>query len=157
MDVCWWGDPRWFDWNKEDLAGFAGLKVCCCESLRKRPEVRVLKRGKPKGIDLRSDFASWNSSSGGSAINLAFHFGVRRVVLLGFDMRIGDDGEDNWHDMHKIKGHTEDPYPRFMEAFPVIKEDAEREGMEIINSTMISKIPEDVFVKRPLEEVVNEN
>ncbi|MCP4475394.1 MAG: hypothetical protein GY821_12680 [Gammaproteobacteria bacterium] len=157
VDVCWWGDPRWFDWNKEKLSEFGGLKVCCCESLRKRPEIKVLRRGKPMGFDLRSDFISWNLSSGVAAINLAFHFGAKRIVLLGFDMSVSDDGENNWHDLHKVKDTTRDPYPRFLEAFPHIKRDAATEGVEIINSTMCSMIPEDIIPKKALVKVIHEN
>jgi hypothetical protein len=155
VDVCWWGDPPWYDWNIIGLSEFGGLKACCCKSLMNKPEVKVLKRSKdkPMGIDLRPNFVSWNKSSGSSAINLAVHFGAKKIVLLGFDMRPSDRGEDNWHDLHKVKSPYT-PYSEFLKAFPYIKKDARNLGVEIINSTMCSLISEDIFPKISLEEVV---
>lgn len=156
VDVCWFGDARWYEWNIVDLSEFGGLKACCCGALMDKPEVKVLKRGKSMGIDPRPNFVSWNRSSGGSAINLAVHFGAKRIVLLGFDMKPSDNqGENNWHNLHKVKAHY-NSFPRFLEAFPHIGKDAEDLSIEIINSTMCSLIPEDIFSKIPLEEVVGE-
>lgn len=153
VDVCWWSDPCWYEWNVVDLSEFGGLKACCCRALIDKPGVKVLNRGKSMGIDHRTNFISWNRSSGGSAINLAVHLGAKRIVLLGFDMKPSDDkGEDNWHNLHKVKKYP--PYHRFLESFPHIKKDAGNLGVEIINSTMCSLIPEDIFPKIPLEEVV---
>ena len=154
VDVCWFGDVRWFDWNKEELKKFKGLVACCCPRLADKNDwVKVLSRGKPQGIEPRPDFISWNKSSGGSAINLAIHFGVRRVVLLGYDMKPNEDGKDNWHDNHKVKNNTTLPYPRFLQSFPIIVRDAERMGVEIINTSMDSLIDEKYVRKMPLEEV----
>ncbi len=155
VDVCWWGDPRWFDWNEKELAEFGGLKVCCCASLMQRQGVKVVRRGKPMGLELRPDFISWNKSSGGSGVDLAVHLGASKVVLLGFDMHYEEKtGNNNWHDLHKVKQHSFDPYPRFMESFAHIRKDAQERGVEMINSTMNSSIPEACIKKKPLEEVI---
>ena len=57
-------------------------------------------RGKPAGIETRAGFVSWNSNTGVSAISLAYHLGVRTIVLLGFDMKNDADGNSNYHDDH---------------------------------------------------------
>ena len=158
VDACWFGDPRFYDWNQKELDEFKGLKACCCAPIKDRGlGIHVLRRGKPDGLDPRPDFVSWNKSSGGSAISFAVHLGVRKIVLLGFDMKPSEEGEDNWHNYHKIKGNVKNPYPRFLRAFPHIRRDAKEMGIEIINCTMNSEIPEGVFPKIPLEEVVNVN
>lgn len=156
IDVCWFGDARWFDWNKEELSKFKGLIICCCPRLAdKNKWVKVLLRGKPQGIEARPDSISWNKNSGGSAINLAVHFGVKRIVLLGFDMKPDKDtGNDNWHDYHETKNNTSLPYARFLQSFPIIMRDAERMGVEIINSTMCSLIEERIVPKVALEDVL---
>jgi hypothetical protein len=41
----------------------------------------------------------WGSNSGFHALNLAIQFGAKRVVLVGYDMRI--DQGINWHGGHK--------------------------------------------------------
>lgn len=41
-----------------------------------------------------------NGNSGFQALNLAFLFGARRIILLGFDMKAAPDGRRHWHDEH---------------------------------------------------------
>lgn len=159
VDICWFGDERWLEWNREKLSEFKGLKMCCVESLAKdleRKEIKALHRGKPQGIERRSDHVSWNNNSGFSAINLAVHLGVKTIILLGFAMKVGKDKEHNWHNHHLIKGHDPIPYFKFLDSLPVIKKDAKELGITIINSTMDSDIEERFIPRMPLEEVVNE-
>ena len=162
VDIVWFGDPPWFDWNEEKLAEFGGLKACCCEKMRfDQPAIKVLERGKKMGLEDGKNYRtriSWNWSSGGSAVNLATLLGASKVVLLGFDMKPDDKGRNWWHNLHKNKLDlsVRDPYPMYMESFEHIAEDAKTLGVEIVNSTMCSIIPEDWIPKRPLEEVVSE-
>lgn len=156
VDVCWFGDSQWYDNHRERLEQFPGMRVHCCNRHADRPGTKRIMRGKPVGIDPRPSFIAWNGNSGASAINLAYHFGAKRVVLLGFDMKFGDLGENNWHNDHKLpsrKGrHPWDPYPGFLKNFPDIKRDADRLGFEIFNATPDSAL--DVFPKVKLEEVL---
>ena len=41
-----------------------------------------------------------NGNSGMGAINLAYLFGARRILLLGMDMKLGPKGEKHWHGDH---------------------------------------------------------
>ena len=97
VDICWFGDERWFEWNRRKLLEFGNIKACCVDKFvtQERPGVKALSRGKPQGIDKRIDHISWNNNSGFSAINLAVHLGVKTIVLLGFAMK-EDDG--SWDD-----------------------------------------------------------
>ena len=98
VDIVWFGDPPWFDWNEEKLAEFGGLKACCCEKMRfDQPAIKVLERGKKMGLEDGKNYRtriSWNWSSGGSAVNLATLLGATKVVLLGFDMKPDDKGRN---------------------------------------------------------------
>lgn len=156
VDIVWWGDPRWFEWNEEDLANFGGLKACCCDIMLKVPNsgVKVLDRGCKQGLEERESYISWNWSSGGSAINLATLLGASKVVLLGFDMQPDKEGRYWWHDMHKVKSFSKEPYDHYITSFEFIRRDADRLGIELVNSTMCSRIPEEYVSKKPLEEVI---
>ena len=155
VDVCWFGDNRWWEWNREKLRDFGGLKVCCCSGLKNRIDLKLLSRNgnKSEGIGENPYYVSWNRSTGASAINLAYHFGAKKIVLLGFDMK-RVEGKDNWHDNHKIK-HTKTtpPYNRYLQAFIAISKDAKTLGVEIINCSMDSAITQ--FDKVSLEEVLS--
>lgn len=154
VDVCWFGDTRWYDWNRPKLLDFPNIKACCCPALGKppRPGIKVLKRINVPGLTRDAQSVSWNRSSGSSAISLAVHFGVKRIVLLGFDMDT-KRGAHNWHSNHKVKGHSPtSPYSRFLKPFDAIAKDAKDMGVEIVNCNMDSKITQ--FPKMPLTEAV---
>jgi len=149
VDVCWFGDEQWFWWHRESLKDFRGLLVTTVadKKLINIDRVLCVHRGKPIGIETRPRYVSWNKSSAGSAINLAYHLGATTIVLLGMDMRRVDD-KANWHDDHPAP--QKDPYARFLKAFPLIKADAEKLGLKIINCTPGSAITQ--FPIMPLED-----
>lgn len=156
IDISWFGDSRWFEWNKNKLSQFPGLKACCCPHMVKKSKeigVKVLQRGKSLGLDPNSCRVSWNHTSGSSAISLAANLGARKIVLLGFDMHISNQVDHNWHENHKVQlKDKNDPYPRFLNAFEQIAEDAEKRGIEIINCSMNSTIKQ--FPKITFKEVI---
>lgn len=39
-------------------------------------------------------------NSGAAAVSLASHFGARRIILLGYDVKYGPNGEKHWHGDH---------------------------------------------------------
>ena len=150
VDICWFGDGRWWGWHADKLKEFPGLiATCCVRLLDKDPRLRVVRRGKPRGIEKKKDQIAWNSNSGGSVINLAYHLGAKRLVLLGYDMRrVGDKA--NWHDEHPAP--EKNPYNRFMKRFESIAQDARKLGFEIINATPGSALT--YFPMMRLEDLV---
>lgn len=153
-DCAWWKTMRNSEGlgHKAMLAKWGGLKVHPCKNGCVPAGVHILnRRNRPFGIQRSPDRVAWNLSSGACAINLAVHFGVARIVLLGFDMRrIGD--EHNWHREHGQRPAKFDPYPRHLEPFAAIARDLKAMAVECINATPGSAIecfpirdPEDIF------------
>jgi hypothetical protein len=132
--VLFWGDCSWLDQNYADVMAFCGLRVTCCERQTKVPGVLVVKRQRGQyGISNDPATILWNSSSGAAAINLAYHFGVSKIVLLGYDMR-RIDGRNNYHNDYPPP-RTEDPYERFLRPFPAIAAALKAKHVEVINAT----------------------
>jgi len=131
VDVCLFGDIQWFHWNLESLRRFGGLVVSAHPGTWPA-WVKPMLRGKPEGIETRRGFLSWNRSSGGAAVNLAVHLGAKRIVLIGYDMRLVD-GKKNWHNKHKERPH--DPFERFLRPWKLIRADCAKLGVEIFNAT----------------------
>jgi hypothetical protein len=149
VDVCWFGDKKWWGWHKDRLIK-EKRKVATCNMKIKGETNHWWKHYKRKGtgINTNSGEIAWNKSSGASAINFAYHMGYRKIVLLGFDMqRI--NGVKNWHTEHKEKDHS--PFKRHLICFPQIAKDAEKLGVQIINATPGSAIKN--FPVMTLEEV----
>lgn len=145
VDCCYFGDSRWYDWNKDALKNFGGLKVTsfgrevsCRKGL---PGIHKISREHTLGISKKNNVIFWNRSSGASAINLAYHFGAKIIVLLGFDMKMKGDMH-NWHSQHK-RFHIppNDIYSnRFIKVFGKISKDANTLGITILNATPDSAI-----------------
>jgi len=154
VDVCWFGDSNWYKQHHYELRTFPGLKICCQPQLEDDPGARaegikVIARGQPEGLERRKGYVCWNRSSGASAINLAVIFGAKRIILLGFDMRV-INGTKNWHKDHRSQDH--DPFERFLQPFPAIKRDAEKMKVEILNATPDSGL-KDLFPYVTLSEI----
>jgi len=163
IPVTYFGDcPFWRrHGNERALADFLGLKVTCCEDAAQRPHfdrlgIKMLKREYvPHGISRDPHVLRFNFQSGGAAINLAAHFGVRRIVLFGYDMR-DVDGHGSWHDWYgqpkPKKGKVKGRYDKFLRPFPMIARDLERLRIEVVNATPGSILPQFPIVN--LEDVL---
>lgn len=158
VDFTWFGDQRWYEWNKKVLeeSGMTSDRLfTCAMSLEDDPGLYCFKRGKPVGIENKLGQVAWNRNSGGSAINFAYHLGAKKIILIGFDMKRGVGGRTNWHDNHKARNtNPEGMYRRYNDAFKYIKSDADKLGLVIINTSLDSAIIE--LDKMTLEEALYE-
>lgn len=151
VDVCWFGDERWYQWNKEKLRHYQGILFGCPPNSHKIVKVINVLRSDICGISPSPDRIYWNKSSGGSAINLAYHLGATKIVLLGYDMHVVDD-RHNWHSNHKHIPRNDIYERRFIPPFEKIAQDADRIGLEIINATPNSALT--VFPHKRLEDLI---
>jgi len=165
IDVVIFGDNGFFLREQVELARFPGIKVSCAPAARSESWVKFLERDltHPKGISHNPRKVSWGGNTGAAAINLAAHTGAKRIMLLGFDMKLNSNNNQHWHDLYK-KGPVlkQDqrrlrklPFDRHLSTFPVIAEDAKRMKIEIINVCPDSEIP--FFPKMTLKELLYDN
>jgi len=134
IDVLFFGDQRWFAGYRDLLGGFGGLKVTRYEGHAREPGVlSVAYKSDRYGICTDPASVCWNLNSGACAINLAVHFGVKKIVLLGFDMRrVGT--ERNWHSKHANE-RSDGTYESYLTVFPDIRHDLDALGVECVNAT----------------------
>ena len=152
IDMVFWGDKRWYLTNRLELAKFKGLKVTCHPYFNtpqsKAENIKHVAKdnNKPKGISDRSNSASWNSNSGSAAISVAANMGVTSIVLVGFDMKLGEDDWQHCHSEYSPTGRKgindvkKLPFHRHMNGFPFIARDAYTRGITIINASPDSAI-----------------
>ena len=95
--------------------------------------------GRPTGVRT-------GGSDGYQAINFAFHFGAKRIVLLGYDMKFGADGQAHWRleERSTEKG--------FRPAFVGLATALRKANVEVINATPGSGL--DVFPAAALDTVL---
>lgn len=162
IDLVFFGDRGWFFENRHKVAEFTGLKVTCSGHLRKpqyqKENIKFVgkDRTRPKGISRHPSLVSWNLNSGAAAISVAAHMGVKRIVLLGFDMKLGSDHRQHFHSEYGTRGSRLNakklPFDRHLKGFHFIKIHAKKMGIEIINASPDSSITE--FRKMSVKEVI---
>lgn len=85
--------------------GFGGLKISQDDKCpRFFPDVKVVRCEKSYGVDSKLlvgklGLIGWASNGGFQALNLAVQFGSKRIILVGYDMRI--DLGLHWHGKHR--------------------------------------------------------
>lgn len=152
VDVLFFGDHGYFKNNTRDILQFPNLRVTCTEM--KHPMIKIMGQYKTTyGLSGSTHHLCWNHNSGGAAIDLAVHFGVKRIILLGFDMD-AEDNHSHWHKLYADKSRIRlsSTYKRHLKGFPVIQEQAEKLGVEILNANPDSKIK--CFKKVSVKEIL---
>lgn len=159
-DMVFFGDYKFFRWNKQTLLQFPKPIISSSTELRDHKRVKYLGRDnrKPRGISLRQGYVSWNTNSGSAAISIAVQAGAKRIFLLGFDMH-RQGGKKHFHNdyakperIERTKKTVTDNFDRHLLGFPVIKRDAKELGIEIYNVNPNSKIKQ--FPKLTLKEAL---
>lgn len=74
-------------------------------------------------------------NSGYGAINLAYLFGCRRILLIGFDMQEGPKGEKHWHGDHVAPLTQKQQFVEWRHKCRVLAKELEAEGVEVVNCT----------------------
>lgn len=152
-DILIFGDSRWWVLHKPALAGFGGRIVTTAlgsygEQLLKMRKVRPSAAAalSPDRQALSMQFTTLHA-----ALNLAAHFGVARMVLIGADMGRASDGRSHHHKAH--------PWPvkpgcwdQQMEQLAWTAAPLAARGIEVINCSAASRI--DWWPKRTLAEAV---
>lgn len=78
-----------------------------------------------------------NGNSGAQAINLAYLFGARKIVLLGFTMR-EIDGKKHFHGDHEKPLVQKQLFEQWLHAMLTVAKDAKRLGVDICNADPLS-------------------
>lgn len=151
IDCAFFGDEVFYTNYRWDLYQFKGLRVTCASALPSQNGfLKILDHDREHkfGCSFKPGHVSWNGNSGAAAINLAVHFGVKRIILLGFDMKLDSNQNQHWH-----KFYTSNPQSvaqrmkLHLQGFPVIAKDLHGK-VEIINAcpdSMITSFPRMAF------------
>jgi len=92
-------------------------------------------------------------NSGFQSLNLAVQFGGKRILLVGYDMRV-DLGE-HWHARHQMplsNPHPFDNLPRWRKALDGAAKFLEEIGVEVINCSLVSTLK--AYPKMTIEEAL---
>ena len=82
---------------------------------------------------LGHDVVHQNGNSGFQAINLAYLFGCRRILLLGFDMKLGPRDEKHWHADHPSHLMQAQQFGEWIHKSQKLADGLKAAGCEVIN------------------------
>jgi hypothetical protein len=151
VDVVYACDMLWWKLNHQKVRA-AGLHDRCWTQDRasaERWQLNWIRQAARPGLGTKELHVNGNSGFG--AINLAYLFGARRILLLGFDMR-EVKGKKHWHPDHPKPCVQNMPFKEWLFKSVALARDLEKEGCEVINCCLDSALT--VFKKMPLEEAL---
>jgi hypothetical protein len=164
-NLCLWADVLYAcdaNWWKYRLGvpNFKGLKISqdylAYDLFRIYPDIKQIavdRNGNKLLLNLSGVVGS-GGNSGFQALNLAVQFGAKRIILVGYDMRV-DKGE-HWHPRHPMpmsNPHPRDNLPRWRAALDGAAGMLIALGVKVINCSDVSLLQ--AYPKMSIEEAIN--
>ncbi len=122
-DGAWWINVK---------PKFEGLRYSLDPSAGRVPGVIVLKNTGTDGIETNRAGLRTCMNSGGAAVNLAVHFGAKRILLLGYDMAV-DRKRTHFFGHHKFPLRDGSPYQSFRDCFKKQVQPLAQLGIDVAN------------------------
>jgi hypothetical protein len=152
-DVLYACDGKWWD-HHDGVKAFDGEKwtqdrqASLIHGLHHVPSVDE------PGISLNPPVIHRGANGGYQAINLAVLFGAKRLILLGYDMGISDDGRRHWFGDHPtgLNNPQDRDFARWRANFETMLPDLDRAGVQVINASRQTRL--ECFDRVPLERAL---
>ena len=148
--VLYWSDTRFYEWFSKEIDAFTGIKVTCRPEPKRSDVINLLNTGKT-GLETMSYGLRDGGNSGYAAMNLAYHLGAKKIVLLGFDMQ-NTPKQTHWHDGYVSTADTSTMERLMLPSFDTIVEPLEKRKIKVYNASPDSKIT--CFPKISIEEAL---
>src|SRR5262252_627330 len=143
-DVLYFGDGRWWAQQQasnprtvDGLLGFHDVMYkgfwVTIAGFGEHPQIHCMWASGQRGLETNPAALRTGSNSGYAAINLAYHHGAKKIVLLGYDMKC-DGRRTHWHNGPREAAPMYAPLLNsFLPHFDHLVEPLEQAGVEVIN------------------------
>jgi len=153
-DTCIFTDRNWYMSYKDrrDFKEFKGTFLSVDTDSKLFGDDVSYVTAKARGISIDPDAIAVNTNTGAAAINLAILYGCTTIYLVGFDMKVADDNETNWH--KNITSTPPERYKYFQTRFKVLKTAIEDKcpEVDVINCNLNSAL--DIWPKVDLHKIL---
>lgn len=151
-DVLYACDFSWWD-SQNGAPDFPGLKVSQDPKVARKFSdvcyINCIRSYEDKGPSDRKGSISWGGNGGYQAVNLAIQFGCKKIILVGFDMRI--DKGLHWHGKHgkykssfgetkALKNPHAQQVERWRKSMDACKPWLDARGVRVINCSLVSAL-----------------
>lgn len=131
------GDTQWWQWHIQSVHTNPCTKTTLAEDVPDPWVSGYLENTGPDGFDEDPTRCRSGASSVYQAICISMHLGVKRIVLLGVDMKRADDGTKHWFGDHP--GHFGRVMVDYQTAmaphFETLKPALVSKGVDVINAS----------------------
>lgn len=141
-------DAHWWDWHK-GVPAFGGLRYSVSSEAAKWG-VSILRNTGADGLEMSPDGLKTGRNGGYQALNLAIHFGATRILLLGYDLQLGDQQKGHWHPDHPHGRPS--PFGVFLDKFKTLVGPLANLGIDVVNCTPRSALT--CFPRQSLREAL---
>ncbi len=138
-------DWKWFEQHENRLKRYHGLKITIAAQGRGKKGILFCERGSRNLLGPYSWVINHGNNSGYCGINLAVHFGAKRIILVGFDMALRDK-KHNYHDEHERMMKDNVYREEFLPCFDSLPDGLKERGVEVLNATPESALKTFPFV-----------
>lgn len=106
------------------------------------PQVKTVMLTKQRGLEEDSSSLCHGSNSGYQCINLAYHLGAKKIILVGYDMKIDASGMSHWHTNGTKTAHAmqHDLTTTMLPHFESIAEPLREKGIRVYNANPTSAL-----------------
>lgn len=106
--------------------------VACCTVTAKAENIRLVRALNRPGLGTHNQVTT-GGNSGWMGLNLAFLFGAKRILLLGFDMGAGPAGEKHFDGDHPKPLVQAMPFAEWIKRIDRALPDIKKHGLEVVN------------------------
>lgn len=152
-DALYAADPEWWKYHG-GVPDFAGQKWTQSKEAADKWGLFWIPGKRLDGLSLDPRLIHYGSNSGYQALNLAIHFGARRIILLGYDMQ-QTGGKSHWHGDHPGPLNRVADYSHFIKKFQTAVPDLDRAGIRVVNCSRETAL--DCFERRKLKDVIGDD
>ena len=148
-------DTRWWQRNYV-YTQMSSRKFSIKQSGRDQghPGVKQMERGAAECFSTHWPKLCTGYNSGFQAINLTYLLGFRRVILLGYDMKFGPNGEKHCHPDHPDYNPLDVTVEKWVHAFNKAAPVMEELGLQVTNATRDTDL--ECFPQVQLEQLLEE-
>ena len=133
-DILYASDSKWWVCYQDRALKFQGLKVCLRPNLP-FSDVYALEQSREQVFDKRQTHLATGGNSGYAALHLAVHLGVKRVLLVGFDMRDAAGKRRHYFGNHPPRLNSQNAYATWVRAYTRFAPLLQKMGVEVLNCT----------------------
>lgn len=145
-ETVYFSDDRFFDWHKKGLADHQGEKVSGARKLETEMPITFYHFTGIDGLDLQPGCLRHGNNSGYAAINLAVHYGAKKIILLGYDMKFNKAGDSHWHEGYPTTAR-ERVFDKMISHFDTLVKPLAELNIEVFNTNHYSRLKVFPFIE----------